>query len=229
MKTNSLILINNNESYFIEDTLSKQIKEISRNDYDELISESIGVEQIDSNRLLCEFTTIKGWVGHMSNIIRRTSGVRKEIRGKESQLSKFVGITGNRNNPILNFTTQATFSTKIYKTQIQLVELNKYLGNRQIGNLSSKAFKELITKCMIKTYCQCNFFLWGGLQYELDKVNGSIYPMKIANPVWSKRKGYKPIPTQCKHLTLLIPLLIPNSDKVLEKIKKKFIPKGKKK
>lgn len=222
MKTNSLILINNNEQYFIEDTLNKQTQEISKTDYDKLISESIGTEQLDSNRLLCEFTTIKGWVGHMSNIIRRTSGVRKDVRGKESQLSKFAGVTGNRNNPILNFTTQATFSTKVYKTQIQLTELNQYLGNKQIANLSSKGFKELLKKCLIKTYCQCQFFLWGGLQYELDKVNGSIYPMKIANPVWSKRKGYKPVPTQCKHVTLLLPLITPNSDKILERMKKKF-------
>ena len=228
MKTNSIILVNNNEQYFIEDTLNKQIQEISKTDYDKLISESIGTEQLDSNRLLCEFTTIKGWVGHMSNIIRRTSGVRKDVRGKESQLSKFAGVTGNRNNPILNFTTQATFSTKVYKTQIQLTELNKWLGKKQIANLSSKGFKELLSKCLIKGNCSCKFFYWGGLAYELSKVNASIKHVSISNEIWKTRKGYKPQPSFCKHLTLLLPLIIPNSDKVLDKMKKKFGNKYKK-
>lgn len=222
MKTNSIILTNNNEQYFIEDTLNKQTQEISKTDYDKLISESIGTEQLDSNRLLCEFTTVKGWIGKMSRIIKKTSGVRKEVRGKESQLSKFAGVTGNRNNPILNFTTQATFSTKVYKTQIQLTELNKWLGKKQIANLSSKGFKELLSKCLIKTYCQCTFYHWGGLAYELTKVNGAINPVTISNPVWKLRKGYRPQPSQCKHLTLLLPLIFPNSNKILDKMKKKF-------
>lgn len=234
MKTNSLILINENNSYFIEDTLNKQLTEVSKETYEELIQESIGVEKISESRLLCEFTSIKGWIGKMSQIIKKTSGIRKEIRGKESQLSKFAGITGNRNNPILNFTTQATFSTKVYKTQIQLTELNQYLGNKQIANLSKNGFKDLLSKCKIKTYCQCTFYHWGGLAYELTKVNGAINPVTISNPVWKLRKGYKPIPSQCKHLTLLLPLVIPNSDKILERMKKKFPPstkiiKGKKK
>lgn len=222
MKTNSLILIDENNSYFIEDTLNKQIVEVSKNDYEQLLSESVGSEKISDSRLLCEFTTIKGWIGKMSQIIRRTSGVRKATRGKESQLSKFVGITGNRNNPILNFTTKATFSTKIYKTQIQLVDLNLYLGKKHIFNLTKKGFKTLLSKCKIKTHCQCTFYHWGGLAYELSRVNGAINPVTIPNPIWRTRKGYKPQPSQCKHLTLLLPLIIPNSDKIFEKIKKKY-------
>lgn len=222
MKTNSIILTNNNEQYFIEDTLNKQTQEISKTDYDKLISESIGIEQLDSNRLLCEFTTVKGWIGKMSRIIRKTSGVRKEVRGKESQLSKFAGVTGNRNNPILNFTTQATFSTKVYKTQIQLTELNKWLGKKQIANLSSKSFKELLSKCLIKGSCNCKFFHWGGLAYELTKVNAAINPVTISNDIWKTRKNYRPQPSFCKHLTLLLPLVTPNSDKILDKMKKKF-------
>lgn len=221
MKTNSLILINNNEQYFIEDTLNKQTQEISKTDYDKLISESIGIEQLDSNRLLCEFT-IQQWLPQIMPIIKRTKSIRRNLLGKESSNTKFIDIQGSPKNPILVFSTNATYnSSKKYLVKIQLLDLSKWRKGKYLYSMNNNEFKEILNVCEIKLFCECKGWHWIGLKYMATQLDSAIITTSISNKVWSKRIGYSE-PSLCKHLAGILPLIKTNSSKILKSLKSKF-------
>jgi hypothetical protein len=161
-------------------------------------------------------------------IIKRTSAKRKEIAGEEKVLSKFLGISGKPNSPIINFKTRSTFDTgKHYRTRIQLVNLSKWRQGKYLYNLGTKEFKEILDVCDIKMSCSCPAFHWMGISHYLDQMDSSIDHQPIPAPIWSKRKGYAEI-SMCKHLRWVLRLVKPNSGKILRVYKDRFSTRFKK-
>lgn len=221
MKTNSFILSNHNDSYFIEDSLNSNQKEISKETYDRLINESANTEKLNDEKLLVEFT-INDWIPQVMPIIKRTSKVRGEVAGQEKVLSKILGIEGKPNSPIITFLTTATFEkSKKYRTKIQLMDLNKWRKDKYLYNMNGKEFKEILDVCDIRMSCNCKAYHWLGISHYLDQLDSSIEHQPIPAPIWSKRKGYDS-PSVCKHLKGIIKLIKPNSNKILDRLKSQF-------
>lgn len=150
-------------------------------------------------------------------IIQRTSAKRKSTAGEEKILSKYLGVSGKPNSPIINFRTKSTDKSETYRTQIQLVDLNKWRKDKYLYNLTLSEFKQILKVCDIKMDCECKFWHWGGLKYMATQLNSAIDTTDISHPVWSKRTGYAE-PSLCKHLKGVIKLVVPNSARILQTI-----------
>lgn len=200
---------------------NKKIYELTESEIQEVLSESEFKELIQLKEL-----TIADWSrpSAIMPIIKRTSAKRKEIAGDEKVLSKFLGVSGKADSPIVNFRTKSTDKTETYRTKIQLIDLNKWRQDKYLYSLTLSEFKEILKVCDIKLYCECPFWHWGGLKYMATELNSAIDKTSISNPVWSKRPGYAE-PSLCKHLKGVIKLVSPNAKRILEAIKDRYSSK----
>lgn len=189
---------------------------------EEEIKQILTEEQLSELQSLKELT-LTDWSkpAAIMPIIKRTSAARKQIAGNEKILSKLIGISGKANSPIINFKTKSTDKRKIYRTKIQLMDLNKWREGKYLYNMSTSEFKEILGVCDIKFSCECEFFHWGGLAYMATELDSAIYPVDIPNPVWRTRTGYSE-PSLCKHLKGVLRLVKPNSSRILRALKDRF-------
>lgn len=176
-----------------------------------------------NNELIKEFT-IDHWMTPASSmpIIHRTSKTRVRVAGKERILSKFIGMSGKPNSPIINFITRATFEpNKKYKTKIQLMDLNKWRKGKYLYTMNLKEFNEILKVCEIKLLCTCPFWHWGGLKYMATQLDSAIETTDIPNPIWRMRPGYSE-PSLCKHLKGVLPLIKKDLGKILRLLKDRY-------
>lgn len=186
-------------------------------------TQSVLTEDQFSELIRLKELTIADWSrsSAIMPIIKRTSAKRKELAGEEKVLSKFLGVSGKPNSPIINFLTKSTDKTQIYRTRIQLIDLKKWRKGKYLYNLTGDEFKEILQVCDIKLSCECEFWHWGGLKYMATELDSAIDTTDIPNPVWRQKKGYSE-PSLCKHLKGVIRLIKPNSGRILKAIKDRY-------
>lgn len=188
----------------------------------ELLTEE-QVKELETNKRVIVEMTLTHWMSKAAvmPIIKRTAAVRKAKAGKEAKLSKFIGISGRADSPIINFSTQATFTPNKYRTRIQLVDLKKWRTGKELYTMSAKEFREILDVCDVRFDCTCMAWHWIGMKYDATELDSAIVKTNIPHPVWGKRKGFAS-PSLCKHLRNLLPLIKPNSGKFLRVLKDRF-------
>lgn len=180
--------------------------------------------------------TIKDFKFQGSSLTKKFRKERNKVRGQEVKVAKLVDFDFNTNRAV--FLTKPTFKNSVqmidpkdnqtfwdsmYTMEVQFIDLEKWKSTPW-KELTLKDFREILTVCDIKLFCDCPAHTWQGHRYNLSQIDSSIYPINIPDPVW--RVNHNGKGGLCKHLLGLTNDFGMMSSVILSQIKKKAVSKN---
>lgn len=79
--------------------------------------------------------------------------------------------------------------SKTYEIQIKILNFLDWLDVFEGEKIGPEEMKEILRVSNVQVFSNSPSFHWQGMNYNLSKLDGSIFPTKISNPVWGPRHG----------------------------------------
>lgn len=186
-------------------------------------------EKFVFNESLKEFT-IHDFRNQMSSIIKRTYKTRRSL---QTMHTASVVADYDFDKGILYFIVEPTpketetvssdlkgnlSKDSAYTTAVQFMEIHKWVDDW--STLKLPEFRQILDVVDVKFSCNCAFFHFGGVRYQLTQLDSAINPLSIPDPVWHARNENKV--TLCKHCLEVTRKLKFEAPSILNQIRKRL-------